>query len=160
MNTIPFQRLFESAPGLPIVVSADFKIVAASNDYLRRAQQTKENLLDNVIFAVFRESPQDIAKNKSRYSHCNIARKPKMILLDIQMPKVDGLEVLKRIRSEEQTKNILVVVLTASKEQQDIVDVYQLNVNAYILKPVDFAGFTEAMKTMGMFWILLNQRPY
>ena len=120
----------------------------------------KYNLINKIEWVKDGEEALEYIFAEGRYSHRSIDNKPKMILLDIQMPKVDGLEVLKRIRSDEQTKDIPVIVLTTSKEQQDIVDAYHLNVNAYILKPVDFGGFTEAMKAMGMFWILLNQRPY
>lgn len=120
----------------------------------------KYNLINKIDWVKDGEEALEYIFAEGRYSHRNISSKPKMILLDIQMPKVDGLEVLKRIRSDEHTKDIPVIVLTTSKEQQDIVDAYNLNVNAYILKPVDFGGFTEAMKAMGMFWILLNQRPY
>ena len=120
----------------------------------------KYNLINKIDWVKDGEEALEYIFAEGRYSDRNISNKPKMILLDIQMPKVDGLEVLKRLRENEQTKDIPVIVLTTSKEQQDIIDAYKLNVNAYILKPVDFGGFTEAMKTMGMFWILLNQRPY
>ncbi|MBC7486976.1 MAG: response regulator [Cytophagaceae bacterium] len=120
----------------------------------------KYNLINKIDWVKDGEEALEYVFAEGRYSQRSINNKPKMILLDIQMPKVDGLEVLKKIRSDERTKDIPVIVLTTSKEQQDILDAYQLNVNAYILKPVDFGGFTEAMKTMGMFWILLNQRPY
>lgn len=120
----------------------------------------KYNLINKIDWVKDGEEALEYVFAEGRYSHRSIENKPKMILLDIQMPKVDGLEVLKRIRGDERTKDIPVIVLTTSKEQQDIVDAYQFKVNAYILKPVDFAGFTEAMKAMGMFWILLNQRPY
>ncbi|MDF2454972.1 MAG: response regulator receiver protein [Cytophagaceae bacterium] len=120
----------------------------------------KYNLINKIDWVKDGEEALEYIFAEGRYSHRDIKSKPKMILLDIQMPKVDGLEVLKRLRNDEQTKDIPVIMLTTSKEQQDIIDAYKLNVNAYILKPVDFGGFTEAMKTMGMFWILLNQRPY
>src|SRR4051812_47654602 len=113
----------------------------------------KYNLINKIDWVKDGEEALEYVFAEGRYSHRSIENKPKMILLDIQMPKVDGLEVLKRIRSDERTKDIPVIVLTTSKEQQDIIDAYQLQVNAYILKPVDFAGFTEAMKAMGMFWI-------
>jgi len=120
----------------------------------------KYNLINKIDWVKDGEEALEYIFAEGRYAHRDVKSKPKMILLDIQMPKIDGLEVLKRLRSDEHTKDIPVIVLTTSKEQQDIVDAYKLNVNAYILKPVDFGGFTEAMKTMGMFWILLNQRPY
>jgi len=84
---------------------------------------------------------------------------PKVILLDLKLPKVDGLEVLKRIKADPRTRVIPVVVLTSSREQRDIVESYQLGVNSYIVKPVDFEQFTESMRQLGLYWVLLNQPP-
>jgi two-component system response regulator len=84
---------------------------------------------------------------------------PKLILLDIKMPKVDGIEVLKKLKSDPIRKVIPVVILTSSKEEQDIFESYQLGVNAYIVKPVDFEKFVEAVSEIGFFWLLLNQPP-
>lgn len=84
---------------------------------------------------------------------------PKVILLDLKLPKIDGLEVLRRIKGDPRTKVIPVVVLTSSNEERDIVDTYTLGVNSYIVKPVDFVKFVEAMRTLGMYWLMLNQPP-
>jgi CheY-like chemotaxis protein len=84
---------------------------------------------------------------------------PKVILLDLKLPKVDGLEVLKRLKSDERTKAIPVVMLTSSREQNDLVESYRLGVNSYIVKPVDFEGFARAIQNLGMYWLLLNQAP-
>ncbi|HEV7779810.1 MAG TPA: response regulator [Chitinophagaceae bacterium] len=84
---------------------------------------------------------------------------PKVILLDIQMPKVNGIEVLERIKADPRTKAIPVVVLTSSKESPDIQKCYDLGANSYIVKPVNFEGFTEAIKNLGFYWLLLNQPP-
>jgi two-component system, response regulator len=84
---------------------------------------------------------------------------PKVILLDLKMPKVDGIEVLRKIKSDDRKKIIPVVVLTSSKEERDIVESYKLGVNAYIVKPVDFDKFVKAISEIGFFWLLLNQPP-
>ena len=85
---------------------------------------------------------------------------PKLILLDLKMPKVDGIDVLRKIKSDEQKKLIPIVILTSSKEDRDIIESYQLGVNAYVVKPVEFEKFVEAVAQLGLFWLLLNQSPY
>jgi two-component system response regulator len=84
---------------------------------------------------------------------------PRLILLDLKMPKVDGIEVLRRLKSDEKRRVIPVVVLTSSKEERDIVESYKLGVNAYIVKPVDFDQFAKAVSELGLFWMVLNQPP-
>jgi two-component system response regulator len=93
------------------------------------------------------------------YAGRSVDPTPRVILLDLKLPKVDGLEVLQRIKSDPRTRVIPVVVLTSSREQCDIVESYQLGVNSYIVKPVDFEQFTEAMRQLGLYWVLLNQAP-
>jgi two-component system response regulator len=84
---------------------------------------------------------------------------PKLILLDLKMPKIDGLEVLRRLKGDEEKKIIPIVILTSSKEEQDIIKSYQLGVNAYIVKPVDFDSFMKAVTELGFFWLISNQAP-
>jgi two-component system response regulator len=84
---------------------------------------------------------------------------PKIILLDLKMPKVDGIEVLRKIKSDDTRKIIPVIVLTSSKEDRDIIESYKLGVNAYVVKPVEFDKFMEAVAQLGLFWLLLNQSP-
>ncbi len=94
-----------------------------------------------------------------RYADRNVRNGPKVILLDLKLPLVDGLEVLERIKADERTRNIPVVVLTSSREERDLVESYRLGVNSFITKPVDFEQFTEAVRALGMYWLLLNQAP-
>jgi two-component system response regulator len=84
---------------------------------------------------------------------------PKLVLLDIKMPKVDGIEVLRQIKSNEKTRTIPVVIMTSSKEEQDVIISYNLGVNSYIVKPVDFEGFMKAVGELGLYWLLINQPP-
>ena len=84
---------------------------------------------------------------------------PKVILLDLKLPKVDGLEVLRRLKTDPRTRAIPVVVLTSSREERDIVESYQLGVNSYIVKPVDFGQLVESVRQLGLYWLLLNQPP-
>ncbi len=93
------------------------------------------------------------------YTERNINDHPKVILLDLKLPKVDGMEVLRRIRADERTKCIPVVVLTSSQEERDIVESYKLGVNSYIVKPVDFDKFLSTVQELGLYWLLLNKPP-
>ncbi len=94
------------------------------------------------------------------YAERDMNHTPKVILLDLKLPKVDGLEVLKKVKSDDRTKDIPVVVLTSSKEERDRVESYRLGVNSYIVKPVDFDQFTNSVQELGLYWLLLNELPY
>lgn len=89
----------------------------------------------------------------------NVANPPKVVLLDIQMPKVNGIEVLQRLKADARTRSMPVVILTSSKENPDVEKCYELGANSYIVKPVNFEGFAQAIKNLGFYWLLLNQPP-
>lgn len=91
------------------------------------------------------------------YVDRDITKQPKVILLDIKMPKVDGIEVLRQLKTNEQTKLIPVVIMTSSSEEQDIISSYQLGVNSYVVKPVGFEDFAKAVSELGLYWMLLNK---
>lgn len=93
------------------------------------------------------------------YDGRNVCAQTKLILLDLKLPKIDGLEVLRRCKSDARTKAIPVVVLTSSREEQDVIESYKLGVNSYIVKPVDFHQFVEAVKQVNLYWLVLNQGP-
>ncbi len=94
-----------------------------------------------------------------RYATRDIKDQPHVILLDIKLPFVDGLEILKRIKQDQRTRTIPVVMLTSSREESDLIESYRLGVNSYIVKPVDFDQFKESARTLGMYWLLLNKPP-
>ena len=101
----------------------------------------------------------DFLFGRGAYEGRDTAQIPKVILLDLKLPKVDGLEVLRRVKGDERTKIIPVVVLTSSREERDVVESYRLGVNSYIVKPVDFENFVQAVSHLGLYWLLLNQSP-
>jgi two-component system response regulator len=101
----------------------------------------------------------DFLFGTGQYAGRNTNNKPKLILLDLKMPKVDGIEVLKRIKTDEFTKKIPVVILTSSKENPDIEKCYLLGANSYIVKPVEFDNFRKAVSEIGLYWMLLNEPP-
>jgi len=119
---------------------------------LRRA-----NLANKLIHVKDGAEALDFIFARGAYIERQIANKPKVILLDIKMPKVDGIEVLKQIKSNDTTKTIPVVIMTSSKEEQDVITSYQLGVNSYVVKPVDFEGFAKAVAELGFYWLITNQ---
>jgi len=119
----------------------------------------KNKVANNLIHVKDGASALDFLFGKGAFGGRNINNKPKVILLDLKMPKVDGMEVLKQIKADEFTKNIPVVVLTSSRENPDIERSYALGANSYIVKPVDFDGFMRAVGEIGYYWMLFNQNP-
>lgn len=101
----------------------------------------------------------DFLFGTGEYAGRDLNQRPRVVLLDIKLPKVDGLEVLRQIKADERTRSIPVVMLTSSREDRDIVEGYQLGVNSYIVKPVEFEQFTTAVRDLGMYWLLLNRPP-
>ena len=101
----------------------------------------------------------DFVFGEGAHADRSMERNPKLILLDLKLPKVDGLEVLRKLKSDERTKVIPVVVLTSSKEERDIVQSYKLGVNSYMVKPVDFDKFIECVSEVGLYWLVCNEPP-
>ena len=120
----------------------------------------KKNLANYLIHLKNGVEALDFLFARGEFSGRDLQKTPKVILLDLKMPKVDGLEVLRKIRGDERTKNIPVVVLTSSKEDPDIEACYKLGVNSYIVKPVEFDNFLKAVSELGFYWLLLNQVPH
>ena len=119
----------------------------------------KANLTNRIQIARDGAEAMEFIFAEGKHSGRKIEDGPKVVLLDLKIPKIDGMEVLRRIKSDPRTKTIPVVVLTSSKEQKDVVESYQLGVNSYIVKPVNFERFAAAVQDLGMYWLLLNQPP-
>ncbi len=119
----------------------------------------KHNLANKVHVVKDGAEALDYLFANEAYANRDTNHSPKLILLDLKLPKVDGLEVLRHIKSDERTKTIPVVVLTSSREEQDMIESYKLGVNSYIVKPVDFDKFLDAVGELGLYWLLLNELP-
>ncbi|MCB0163344.1 MAG: response regulator [Anaerolineae bacterium] len=119
----------------------------------------KYNLANNIEIKRDGAEALDFIFCQGKYVERDIEKTPKIILLDLKLPKVDGLEVLNKIKSDPQTRNIPVVVMTSSNQERDIVESYELGVNSYIVKPVDFEQFADAVRNIGFYWLLLNEPP-
>ena len=117
------------------------------------------NLANHVQVARDGEEALDFLFARGPYSGRDLDSRPKLILLDLKLPKVDGLDVLREIRSDPRTRPVPVVILTSSKEEKDLVASYQLGINSYIQKPVDFKEFRETVRQLGLYWLIINQPP-
>ena len=119
----------------------------------------KQNLANRVHVVKDGAEALDYLFAIDAYEGRDIGNTPKVILLDLKLPKVDGLEVLRKVKADERTKMIPIVVLTSSREEKDMVESYKLGVNSYIVKPVDFNKFVDAVGDLGLYWLLLNEVP-
>lgn len=119
----------------------------------------KSNLANKLVWVKDGEEALDFLFATGSYAERNILTPPKVVLLDLRMPKVDGMEVLRRIKEDERTRAIPVVVLTSSKEDRDVAESYQFGVNSFINKPVEFDEFAKTVSQLGLYWLLINRPP-
>jgi two-component system response regulator len=119
----------------------------------------KNNIGNQIVVAHDGAEALDFLFGTGIFAGRDVRIKPEVVLLDLMLPKVDGFEVLRRIREDARTKLLSVVILTSSKEQQDIVHGYNLGANSYVRKPVDFQQFVDAVRQLGLYWLVLNERP-
>lgn len=119
----------------------------------------KNNIMNEVIVAHDGVEALDYLFNTGAYAGREPHGLPQVILLDLKLPKLDGLEVLRRLRADEYTQLLPVVILTSSKEEQDLLQSYRLGANSYVRKPVDFTQFIEAVRQLGLYWLVLNEMP-
>ncbi len=119
----------------------------------------KANLANNLVWVEDGAQALDFIFASGAYSGRQMADGPKVIMLDLRLPKVDGMEVLRRIKGDERTRTIPVVVLTSSKEDRDVAECYALGVNSYISKPVEFEEFAKVVSELGFYWLLVNRSP-
>jgi two-component system response regulator len=119
----------------------------------------REKLANNIHVVRDGEEALDFILCRGAFAHRSFDRPPKLVLLDLKLPKVDGLEVLRQIKGDPRVKTIPVVIMTSSKEERDLVTSYHLGANSYIQKPVDFDQFRDTVKSVGLYWLLINQAP-
>ncbi len=119
----------------------------------------KNHIANEIVLAADGQEALDYLFAEGRYQDRDASSRPEVVMLDLKLPKIDGLEVLKRMRADERTHRIPVVVLTSSDEELDILTSYDNGANSYIRKPVDFKEFTEAVHHLGLYWLLLNKTP-
>ncbi len=119
----------------------------------------KRHLANHLIHVSDGQEALDFLFGTGAYVGRNVNHLPKVVLLDLKLPKLDGIEVLRQLRGDERTRLVPVVVLTSSREDRDVVETYQLGANSFIVKPVDFEKFSEAVSNLGLYWLLLNEPP-
>ena len=119
----------------------------------------KNNIKNEIIVATDGVDALDFLFGTGKYAQRDLDDMPALILLDLKLPKIEGLEVLRRIRADKRTRLLPVVILTSSKEEQDVVRGYALGTNSYVLKPIDFNQFTQAVGLLGLYWLLINESP-
>lgn len=119
----------------------------------------KNNIANNFQVVTDGEEALDFFFATGKFTGRDISLLPKLVILDINLPKVDGLEVLRRVKSDERTKTVPVVVLTSSKEQSDVLAGYKLGANSFIVKPVDFRKFMDTVSDLGLYWLKINEPP-
>lgn len=120
----------------------------------------KVNLANHLVHVKDGEEALQFIFAEGKFAEREMKNIPRVILLDIKMPKVDGIEVLRRIKQHEDTKWVPVVIMTSSKEEQDIIKSYELGVNSFVVKPLDFNNFSKAVSELGLYWVLINQPPF
>lgn len=119
----------------------------------------KNNILNTIHLITDGAEALEFFFSTGRYKNRDKTQSPKIVILDLKLPKVDGIEILRRIKADETLKIVPVVILTSSREERDIIESYKLGVNSYIVKPVDFEKFAAAVRNLGLYWLLLNQPP-
>jgi two-component system response regulator len=119
----------------------------------------KNNIINEIVVVNDGAQALDFLFCKGAYASRDPSRMPAVILLDLKLPKIDGLEVLRRIRADERTKRLPVVILTSSRQEEDLLQSYSLGANSYIRKPVDFHQFSDAVQQLGLYWLVLNEPP-
>lgn len=129
----------------------------SDDEELTRLAFAESRVANELVVVRDGQAALDYLFASGKYSGRDVCERPQLILLDLKLPKVDGLEVLRRIRADELTKLLPVVVLTSSKEESDLVESYSLGANSYIRKPVDFAQFLDAARQLGLYWLVLNE---
>lgn len=129
------------------------------DEELTRRAIRKNNILNDLVVARDGAEALDFLLGTGAHAGRETKNMPTVVLLDLKLPKIDGLEVLHRMRADERTALVPVVILTSSREEQDIVSSYKLGCNSYIRKPVDFVQFSEAVQNLGLYWLLLNESP-